>query len=58
MTDVKVTLESGGRNRALLVVEDDEPEGSMNLAHAFTLLTDSANNFASSIVGGLASFRA
>ena len=44
MTDVKVTLEFGGRNRALLVVEDDEPEGSVNLAHAFTFFTDSANN--------------
>jgi hypothetical protein len=35
-------LEYKGRNRALLIVEDDAPEGFMDLSHAFTLFAESA----------------
>src|SRR5213594_1400408 len=42
VTKVSVTLESQGRNRARLVVEDDAPEGFKDLSHAFTLFTNSA----------------
>src|SRR5213080_1932246 len=42
VTKVSVTLESQGRNRARLVVEDDAPEGFRDLSHAFTLFADSA----------------
>src|SRR5437773_8449600 len=42
VTKVSVTLESQGRNRARLVVEDDAPEGFKDLSHAFTLFADSA----------------
>src|SRR2546426_8517167 len=42
VTKVSVTLEHQGRNKALLVVEDDAPEGFKDLSHAFTLFADSA----------------
>src|SRR6266516_2302672 len=42
VTKVSLTLESQGRNRARLVVEDDAPEGFKDLSHAFTLFADSA----------------
>src|SRR5438093_11620731 len=42
VTKVSVTLESQGRNRARLVVEDDAPEGFKDLSHAFTLFAASA----------------
>jgi hypothetical protein len=42
VTRVNVTLEHRGWNKALLVVEDDAPEGFKDLSHAFTLFADSA----------------
>ncbi len=42
VTKVSVTLEYRGRNKALLVVEDDSPEGFKDLSHAFTLFAESA----------------
>lgn len=42
VTQVTVSLQSQGRNRALLVVEDDAPEGFKDLSHAFTLFAESA----------------
>jgi hypothetical protein len=42
VTKVRVSLEYQGRNRAVLVVEDDAPEGFRDLSHAFTLFADSA----------------
>jgi hypothetical protein len=42
VTKVTVSLEYQGRNRAVLVVEDDAPEGFKDLSHAFTLFADSA----------------
>ena len=42
VTKVNATLEYRGRNRALLVVEDDAPEGFHDLSHAFTLFAESA----------------
>jgi len=42
VTTVTVSLEHQGRNKALLVVEDDAPEGFKDLSHAFTLFADSA----------------
>jgi hypothetical protein len=42
VTKVSLTLEYRGRNKALLVVEDDAPEGFKDLSHAFTLFADSA----------------
>ena len=42
VTKVSVSLEHQGRNRALLVVEDDAKEGFKDLSHAFTLFADSA----------------
>ena len=42
VTKVTVSLEHQGRNRALLVVEDDAPEGFKDLSHAFTLFAGSA----------------
>ena len=42
VTKVSVSLEHKGRNRALLVVEDDAPEGFTDLSHAFTLFAASA----------------
>ena len=42
VTKVSAALEYRGRNRALLVVEDDAPEGFHDLSHAFTLFADSA----------------
>jgi hypothetical protein len=39
---VVVSLEYRGWNKALLVVEDDSPEGFRDLTHAFTLFADSA----------------
>ena len=41
VTKVGVSLEIRGRNLALLVVEDDAPEGFRDLSHAFTLFADS-----------------
>lgn len=41
VTKVSVTLEYRGRNKALLAVEDDAPEGFKDLSHAFTLFADS-----------------
>src|SRR5437762_12841988 len=41
VTKVSASLEYRGRNRALLVVEDDAPEGFRNLSHAFTLFAES-----------------
>ena len=45
VTNVSATLEYRGRNRALLVVEDDAPEGFHDLSHAFTLFAESAKKF-------------
>lgn len=42
VTKVSVTLEYRGRNKALLVVEDDAPEGFKDMSHAFTLFAESA----------------
>src|SRR5208282_6933575 len=42
VTKVSVSLEHQGRNRALLMVEDDAPEGFKDLSHAFTLFAASA----------------
>ncbi len=42
VTKVTVSLEHQGRNRALLAVEDDAPEGFKDLSHAFTLFAASA----------------
>jgi hypothetical protein len=42
VTKVMVSLEYRGRNKALLAVEDDAPEGFKDLSHAFTLFADSA----------------
>jgi len=42
VTKVSALLDYRGRNRALLVVEDDAPEGFKDLSHAFTLFADSA----------------
>ena len=42
VTKVNVTLEYRGRNKALLVVEDDAPEGFKDMSHAFTLFAESA----------------
>jgi hypothetical protein len=42
VTKVSVTLEYRWRNKALLVVEDDAPEGFKDLTHAFTLFAESA----------------
>jgi|ERR1041385_715880 hypothetical protein len=42
VTTVRVRLEYRGRNKALLTVEDDAPEGFKILSHAFTLFADSA----------------
>jgi len=42
VTKVSVALEHQGRNRALLMVEDDAPEGFKDLSHAFTLFAASA----------------
>lgn len=42
VTKVSVTLAYKGRNRAMLVVEDDASEGFKDLTHAFTLFADSA----------------
>jgi hypothetical protein len=41
VTKVTASLEYRGRNRALLVVEDDAPEGFKDLNHAFTLFAES-----------------
>ncbi len=41
VTQVGVSLEYRGRNKARLVVEDDAPEGFKDMAHAFTLFADS-----------------
>ncbi len=42
VTKVSVSLKQEGRNRALLVVQDDAPEGFKDLSHAFTLFAASA----------------
>jgi len=42
VTKVSATLVYRGRNRALLIVEDDAPEGFHDLSHAFTLFAESA----------------
>ena len=42
VTRVNASLEYQGRNKALLVVEDDAPEGFKDLTHAFTLFANSA----------------
>lgn len=42
VTKVAASLTYQGRNRALLVVEDDAPEGFKDLSHAFTLFAESA----------------
>jgi hypothetical protein len=42
VTKVTVSLEHQGRNRVLLMVEDDAPEGFKDLSHAFTLFAASA----------------
>jgi hypothetical protein len=41
VSKVVATLEYQGRNRAVLTVEDDAPEGFKNLSHAFTLFAES-----------------
>src|SRR2546425_7042523 len=41
VTRVTVSLEHQGRNKAMLVVEDDAPEGFKDLSHAFTLFASS-----------------
>ncbi len=42
VTKVTVTLDYRGRNKALLVVDDDAPEGFKDMSHAFTLFAESA----------------
>src|SRR5438128_1033676 len=42
VTKVNVLLEHQGRNKAMLVVEDDAPEGFKDLSHAFTLFASSS----------------
>jgi hypothetical protein len=42
VTKVNVLLQYKGPNMALLVVEDNAPEGFKDLSHAFTLFADSA----------------
>ena len=42
VTKVTVSLEPQGRNKAMLVVEDDAPEGFKDLSHAFTLFASSS----------------
>ena len=42
VSKVSMELKHQGRNRALLVVEDDAPEGFKDLSHAFTLFAASA----------------
>jgi hypothetical protein len=42
VTKVGVSLEYQGRNRAVLVVEDDARDGFKDLSHSFTLFADSA----------------
>ena len=42
VSKVSVPLEHRGRNKALLVVEDDAPEGFKDLSHAFTLVASSS----------------
>src|SRR5213076_574706 len=42
VTKVTVSLEHRGRNKAMLVVEDDAPEGFKDLSHAFTLFASSS----------------
>jgi hypothetical protein len=42
VSKVSVSLEYRGRNKALLVVQDDAPEGFRDLTHAFTLFAESA----------------
>src|SRR5262245_62080996 len=41
VTKVKVTLDTMGHGRALLKVEDDAPNGFVDLSHAFTLFAES-----------------
>ena len=41
VTRVNILLEYRGWNRAMLVVEDDAPEGFRDLGHAFTLFAES-----------------
>src|ERR1051325_3842621 len=41
VSKVTASLDYRGRNRALLVVEDDAPEGFKDLSHAFTLFAES-----------------
>src|SRR6266436_4963409 len=41
VTKVSAALEYKGRNKALLSVEDDAPEGFKDLSHAFTLFAES-----------------
>src|SRR5438093_6429943 len=41
VSKVSVSLEYRGWNKALLIVEDDAPEGFRDLSHAFTLFADS-----------------
>ncbi len=41
VSKVFASLEYRGRNRALLTVEDDAPEGFKDLSHAFTLFAES-----------------
>ena len=42
VTKVTVSLEHRGRNKAMLVMEDDAPEGFKDLSHAFTLFASSS----------------
>src|SRR5947208_3856624 len=42
VTKVTVSLEHQGRNKAMLVVEDDAPDGFKDLSHAFTLFASSS----------------
>ena len=42
VTKVTVSLEHQGRNKAMLVVEDDAPEGFKDLSQAFTLFASSS----------------
>src|SRR5262245_56826491 len=41
VSQVSASLAYRGRNRALLVVEDDAPEGFKDLSHAYTLFAES-----------------
>lgn len=41
-TQVEVTLKPAARGRALLIVEDNSPNGFSDLAHAYTLFKESA----------------